>query len=100
MKVTISAQHVAPSDQLEQFINEKLAKLEQFDENIRDAEVVLTLERSNAPNYESKIVKVKLFGRNSDYFAEKKAKTFEEATLEVADALRKQIIKQKDKRKA
>ena len=99
MKVKISAQHVSPEEKLEQFITEKVSKLEHFDENLAEAEVVLSLERSGSTNYESKVVKIKLFGRNGDYFAEKKAGSFEEATMEAIDALRRQILKSKDKRR-
>ncbi len=98
MKVKISAQHVSPEEQLEQFITEKVSKLAHYDENLSEAEVLLTLERSGGPNFASKVVKIKLFGRNSDYFAEKKAGSFEEATLEAIDALRRQILKNKDKK--
>ncbi len=99
MKVKISAHHVSPEEKLEQFIEEKVSKLEHFDENIAEAEVLLTLERSGSANYESKVVKIKLFGRSGDYFAEKKAGSFEEATLEAVEALRRQILKSKDKKR-
>ncbi len=99
MKVKISSQHVSPETKLEQFIEEKVVKLEHFDENLSEAEVILSLERGKAPNFDSKVVKIKLYGRDGGYFAEKKASSFEEATLEAIDALRRQIIKSKDKKR-
>ncbi len=99
MRVLISSQHVNPEKKLEEFITEKVSRLGRYDENIAEAEVVLSLERSGGTNYESKVVKVKLFGRDGTYFAEKKAGSFEEATLEVVDALRRQILKNKEKKR-
>ncbi len=99
MKINISSQHVNPEASLQEFITKKLSKLAHFDENLSEAEVILDLEKGRVPNFDSKVVKVKLFGRNGDYFAEKTASSFEQATLEVVDALKRQILKAKDKRR-
>ncbi len=98
MKINISSQHVNPEASLQEFITKKMSKLTHFDEDLSEAEVILDLDKGRVPNFDSKIVKVKLFGRNGDYFAEKKASSFEEATLQAIDALKKQIQKAKEKR--
>ena len=98
MKINISSQHVNPEASLQEFITKKLSKLTHFDENLAEAEVILDLEKGRVPNFDSKVVKVKLFARGADYFAEKKAASFEEATLQVIDALKKQILKAKEKK--
>ncbi len=98
MKINISSQHVNPEASLQEFITKKLSKLTHFDENLSEVEVVLDLEKGRVPNFDSKVIKVKVFGRNGDYFAEKKASSFEEATLQVIDALKKQILRAKERR--
>nr|WP_320120454.1 ribosome-associated translation inhibitor RaiA [uncultured Marinifilum sp.] len=81
---------------LEAFINQKLKKLEKFENNITTYEVILNIDK--ASNRENKVVEVKMNVPGSELFAKKKSKTFEEATDLVADALRSQILKYKEKR--
>lgn len=81
---------------LEAFINQKLKKLEKFENNITTYEVILNVDK--ASNKENKIVEVKMNVPGNELFAKKKSKTFEEATDLVAEALRSQILKYKEKR--
>ena len=98
MKINISSQHVNPEVSLQEFITKKLSKLSHFNENLSEAEVILDLERGRNTNFDTKVVKVKVFGRGIDFFAEKKASSFEEATLQVIDALKKQILRVKERK--
>lgn len=97
MKVQINAIHFNADSKLEKFINEKVSKLKQFDENLTNSEVILSLERPSGKNYDSKIVKIKVKSKNYDLFAEKKSERFEAATDEAVDALKSQILKRKEK---
>lgn len=97
MKVQIKAIHFNADTKLEDFINEKVSKLKQFDENLINSEVILSLERPAGRNYDSKVVKIKVKSKNYDLFAEKKSETFEGATDEAVSALKTQILKRKEK---
>ncbi|MGQ1910572.1 ribosome hibernation-promoting factor, HPF/YfiA family [Marinifilum sp. RC60d5] len=81
---------------LEAFINQKLRKLEKFENKITTYEVILNIDK--ASNKENKVVEVKMNVPGNELFAKKKSKTFEEATDLVAEALRSQILKYKEKR--
>lgn len=99
MNVTIEAIHFNASSQLEEFIQEKVAKLAQVADDIIKAEVFLSLERSQSVNYDSKVAKVKVEVPGDTIFAEKKSKTFEESTDTAIEALRVQLLKRKEKQK-
>ncbi|WP_245625906.1 ribosome hibernation-promoting factor, HPF/YfiA family [Marinifilum fragile] len=81
---------------LEAFINQKLKKLEKLENSITAYDVILNVDK--ASNKENKVVEVKMQVPGSELFAKKQSKTFEEATDLVADALRSQILKYKEKR--
>ncbi|NOU60737.1 ribosome-associated translation inhibitor RaiA [Marinifilum sp. JC070] len=81
---------------LEAFINQKLKKLEKLENSITTYDVILNVDK--ASNKENKVVEVKMQVPGSELFAKKQSKTFEEATDLVADALRSQILKYKEKR--
>ncbi len=81
---------------LEAFINQKLKKLEKLENSITTYNVILNVDK--ASNRENKVVEVKMQVPGSELFAKKQSKTFEEATDLVADALRSQILKYKEKR--
>jgi putative sigma-54 modulation protein len=95
MNVTIQSVHFTASDHLEVFINQKVAKLEQYFEGIISAEVILRLEKSD--DTENKIAEISLNVPGGDLFAKKQSKTFEESVDLACDALRKQLIKWKEK---
>jgi putative sigma-54 modulation protein len=81
---------------LEAFISQKLKKLEKLENSITTYDVILNLDK--ASNKENKVVEVKMQVPGAELFAKKQSKTFEEAADMVADALRNQIIKYKEKR--
>ncbi|PXY01380.1 ribosome-associated translation inhibitor RaiA [Marinifilum breve] len=81
---------------LEAFINQKLKKLEKLENSITTYDVILNVDK--ASNRENKVVEVKMQVPGSELFAKKQSKTFEEATDLVADALRSQILRYKEKR--
>lgn len=97
MEVKITSIHFNADQKLEQFINEKVDKLQQFDEGLLSSEVNLSLEKPAGKNFDSKVVKIKLKSRGHDYFAEKKSETFEVATSEAVQALEVQVKKRKEK---
>jgi len=98
MNVKISSIHFNADKKLEEFIQERVEKLEHFGEDILGAEVILSLDKPIGKNYDSKVVKIKLKGKGKEYFAEKKGETFEGGVDEATDAIKNQIIKAKEKK--
>jgi len=80
---------------LEAFINQKLSKLNKFDNNICDYNVILNIENSDPKA--NKVVEVKINVPGNELFARKQSNSFEAAAELVADALRIQILKNKEK---
>lgn len=95
MNVKISAVHFKADKKLEAFITEKLQKLNTYFEGVIGAEVKLKLDNSDSK--ENKIMEVRLIIKGNDLFAVKESKSFEEATDLAAEALRKQLVKYKEK---
>jgi len=97
MNVRIQSVNFTAKPELEEFVNEKVGKLFQFFDGIISIDVNLKAE--NKTEVENKEVDIKLLIPGNDLFAKKSAKTFEEATDVVVDALKKQITKHKEKLK-
>lgn len=95
MKLNIESVHFDASEQLKNFIEHKVAKLDLFHNGIISADVILRLDKSS--DTENKVAEISLKTPNcSDLFAKKQCKTFEESVDLACEALRKQLIKAKD----
>jgi putative sigma-54 modulation protein len=97
MDIKFSSVHFSADKKLTQFITEKVNKLGHFFEGIIGAEVTMKLE--NTQELENKMVEIRLLVPGYDLFAKKQSKSFEEAADDVVDALRKQVLKHKEKMK-
>ena len=98
MNIRIQAIHFDATDQLEAFIQKKVAKLEQYFDGIISAEVSLKVVKpESAKNKEAAI---RLIIKNGDCFAETVNDTFEESIDECVEALEKQLVKFKEKIRA
>jgi len=95
MNITFNSVHFKADQKLEIFISEKLEKLQKLHDGIIGFDVILKLENTEKP--ENKTVEIRAKIRGNDAIAQKCAKTFEEAADEVIDALKKQLLKAKDK---
>jgi putative sigma-54 modulation protein len=95
MNIKINSVHFKADGKLESFIKEKLQKMLSIYEGIIGSEVILKLE--NTEDRENKMVEIRLLVRGYDLFAKKHAKSFEEATDQAMEALKKQLIKHKEK---
>ena len=93
MDTQMHAIHFKADQKLLTFIQERLNKLEQFNDQIVSAEVYLRLD--NDREKENKITEIKLHVPGKDLFAKKQCKSFEEATNVAVEALRRQIMKDK-----
>lgn len=98
MKINVTSVHFDADKKLLDFINKRVVKLQQFDERILGAEIILKLE--NNMEQGNKIVEIRLEVPGNDLFARRQSKTFEEAVTDAIDALRNQVIKTKEKKRS
>lgn len=82
-------------EKLLSFIQKKTDKLDKFFDRIIDAEVFMRLDKDN--NMENKIIEIKLNIPKNQLFVKERAKSFEEASDMAVEALKKQIMKHKEK---
>ncbi len=95
MQIQVQSIHFDADVKLIQFIEDKLQKLTTFHDRIIRGEVFLRLDKSSAN--ENKIAEIRISIPGRELFAKKQCKSFEEATDNVVDALRRQIAKSRDK---
>lgn len=95
MEVKVQSIHFDADQKLLDFIEERVGKLGQFHDRIIGAEVFLRVEKDHANG--NKLTEIKLAIPGKDLFAKKQCKSFEEATDQVVEALRRQIRKVKGK---
>jgi putative sigma-54 modulation protein len=95
MKVKIQSIHFDADKKLLEFIEGKVGKLNTYSNKIIDSEVFLRLDKSSS--HENKIAEIKLLVPGNDLFAKRQCKTFEEATDQAVEALRRQLKKKKEK---
>jgi putative sigma-54 modulation protein len=87
--------HFKADQKLEDFINDKVEKLDKVYDNILGAEVTLKVENTEKPENKTSEIRMKI--RGNDALASKTAKSFEEAVDLSVDALKKQLMKIKEK---
>ncbi len=90
MEVRIQSIHFDASEQLQSFIQKKVAKLEKFYDDIK----VVKPEAA-----ENKEAGVKVMVPNGEFYANKVCDTFEEAVDLCLEALEKQLVKYKEKQR-
>ena len=96
MEVRIQAIHFDASEKLEQFIQKKVSKLEQYYDGIIAGEVSVKVVKPETAQNKEAGIKV-LVPRNEAIFSSKIADTFEEAVDVAVEALVKQLLKSKEK---
>ncbi|MCF8225186.1 MAG: HPF/RaiA family ribosome-associated protein [Bacteroidales bacterium] len=96
MNVKIHSVKFDADKKLISFIEEKVNKLYLYYDEILGAEIFLRLDKDSAER-ENKVVEIKLDVARNPLFSKKQCKTFEEATDLSVDAMRKQLLKHKNK---
>lgn len=96
MNVNVRSIHFDADSKLVDFINEKLAKLTLFHDQILGGDVFLRLEH-DGESRENKQVEIRLNVPGNDLFAKRRATSFEEAAVNTIEALRNQVEKDKAK---
>jgi len=95
MNIQIHSVRFTADKRLLDFVSQKLNKLSLISDDIIGAEVFLRLDHDE--ERENKVTEIKVEFPGGPLFARKQSKSFEEATDDVIDALKKQITKQKER---
>lgn len=95
MKVNITSLHFKTDKKLEGYIQEKVEKLATLYDGLLSSEVTLRLEKNESEK--NKIAEIHLLIRGNDLFAKKQSSSFEQATDTAVEALRKQLVRHKEK---
>ena len=95
MNIQIQSINFVADKQLKDFVSKKVDKLISINDSIINADVYLKVDKPEA--YGNKIVEIKLHSSDGGFFAKKQSNSFEKSTDLASQALRKQIIKNKQK---
>jgi len=95
MKLQMHSIHFDADQKLLNFIQKKADKLDTYYDQIIDGEVFLRLDKNDRS--ENKIVEIKLNVPGKQLFAKNQSDSFEAATDEAIEGLRRQIKKHKEK---
>jgi putative sigma-54 modulation protein len=95
MNVKIQSIHFDADKKLIEFVNEKVGKLNIMHDAILGSEVILRVD--NSSDTENKVAEIKLIISGTDLFAKKQCKSFEEAVDQSVEAIKKQLVKYKEK---
>ena len=98
MRVQIQSIHFDADEKLTDFIEAKVKKLETFYDKIVDSEIYLKVDK-NSSN-ENKVVEIKMAIPGKSLFAKEQKDSFEAATNDAVEALRRQLKKHKEKQYA
>ena len=98
MEVRIQSIHFDASEQLQVFIQKKVAKLEKYYDDIKKVEVTLKVVKPETA--ENKEAGVKVIVPSGDFYASKICDTFEEAIDLSVEAIEKQLVKYKEKQRS
>ncbi len=95
MEIRIQSIHFDATEQLQAFIQKKVAKLERFYDDVKKVEVSLKVVKPETSANKEAGVKVTV--PNGDFYANKVCDSFEEAVDSCLDALEKQLLKYKER---
>lgn len=95
MDVKIQSLKFDASQQLLEFVEKKMSRLDRFADRPTGVDVVLRLEKDSEKG--NKVASVVLHVPGGDIVTEQRARTFEEAVDEALDVIKRQIEKRKDK---
>ena len=95
MDIKIKSIHFDSTEKLQAFIEKKLEKVSKAGDDVRNAEVVLKVEKPETTK--NKNTSIKLSVKGSDLFVEKTCDTFEEGVDLCIDSLLRQLEKYKEK---
>lgn len=94
MDVKIQSVKFDAGQQLLEFVEKKMSRLDRFAENSTGVDVILRLDKDSEKG--NKVATVTLHVPGNDIIAEQRARTFEEAVDMALDAVKRQIEKRRD----
>ena len=97
MKIQTQSVHFDAYGKLLQFVDRKIGKLSTFHDHIVSAEVYLKLEPHG--QVQDKVAEIKLHVPGHTFMAKETYKTFEQAIDEAADALKRQMLRYKERQR-
>ncbi|HLV23952.1 MAG TPA: ribosome-associated translation inhibitor RaiA [Moheibacter sp.] len=95
MTINLQTVNFNAKDGLEQYVERKLSKLEQYYDKIIAVQVAMRVE--NIPEKDNKFVDIKLEVPGDDIMVKKSGQSFEECIDLSVDTLKKLIIRKKEK---
>jgi len=95
MSISINAVGFKPDAKLEEFIEKKVEKISSLYEGVIGSEVTLKVDAKERPD--NKITEIRLLIPGDDLFAKKQSASFEEGTDQACGAIKKQLVKRKDR---
>lgn len=97
MKTTIQTPDFKATQDLLDFVDAKVQRLEHIHTGIIEAKICLKLDKSSTRD--NKICEIRLVIPGNDLFVEQKSHSFEVAATEAADAVKHKLVKWKEKLK-
>lgn len=97
MKVNAQTVNFNADGNLIGFVQNRLNKLDQYYNKVISSDVYLKVEKTSAK--ENKIVEIKVYVPKNEFIVKKQCKSFEEAIDSACDALKRQLVKRKEKLK-
>ena len=95
MNIQIQSINFSANQRLKEFIHKKVDKLISINDSIINGDVYLKVDKPDS--HDNKVVEIKLHSSDGGFFAKKQSNSFEESMDLASQALRKQIIKNKQK---
>lgn len=95
MNIVVNAVKFKADPKLENYVTEKVGKMERLVDNATKCEVTLKVDKPESDN--NKIAEISLTLPGQTLFNSKQADTFEEAVSECVDTMRVQIDKYKER---
>lgn len=95
MKLQMNSVNFDADEHLNNFIQQKVNKLETFYDKVVDGEVFL--KNNNKDGIDNKTVEIRLFVPGTTLFSQEDAPSFEAATDAAVDAMRRQLKRFKQK---
>ena len=95
MKTIIQTPDFKATQELLDFVDTKIQKLDHLSDRIVEGRVILKLDKSSTRD--NKLCEIRIVIPGNDLFATSKSNTFEAAASEAADAVKQMIVKWKEK---
>ncbi|MCO6497840.1 MAG: ribosome-associated translation inhibitor RaiA [Chitinophagaceae bacterium] len=95
MKVNLKCLKFSPKEHLKEFVNDKVSKLERFDDKIISAEVTLYIQ--DGKHIDNKACDIRLVVPGNDHIVKKAATSFEAAILDAVETMQNLLNRRREK---